>query len=134
MSRCVNITPKRKRICIGALRETIEVHSRSIKSPAFNTQENRQVYAPKITLKAAVETVTGIDIFDSVEVSGADGVPQTATVLFYTRYRDDITAEDRIKHDGLVYKIIKVENIDLNNRFLKIFTATTGDENKLAAL
>lgn len=127
MVKCVNISPKKRKICIGAMRCKVGLYARDITSPAFSSQENRQTYTLIDTISAAIETKNGIDIFDGVEKSGVDGIPTTATVIFYVRFRTDITAENFLQLDGQNYTILRVEQIDLRREFLKIFTSTRGD-------
>lgn len=78
-------------------------------------------------LPAAPQTINGIDIFDSVEASGNDGIPSVATILFFVRYRTDVTAENFLQHDGVNYQILRVEPLDLRKEYLKIFAAARGD-------
>ncbi len=116
------------------MRAQVKLYSRALTSPAFDSEENRQTYTLVETLPAAVQTVNGIDIFDDVEKSGPDGVPVTATILFFIRFRTDVTAENFLQHDGVNYQILRVESIDLRKEFMKIFAAARGDLNLQAAL
>lgn len=83
---------------------------------------------------AAVKTVSGIDIFDDIEAGSQDGVPSTATIFFFIRHRTDVTAENFIQYRGINYDILRVEPLDLNQRFLKIFAAPRGEAAFEAAL
>lgn len=127
MARCKNISPAKRKLCAGSLRSQVGLYTRALTSPAFDSQDNQQKYALVATLPAAVQTTNGIDIFDGVDKSGADGVPTTATVLFFVRYRADVTAENFLQYDGVNYQILRVENIDLRREWLKIFAAPRGD-------
>ena len=117
----------KRKLCTGSLRSQVELYLRTLTPPAFSSQDNRQVYTLIDTIPAAVQTINGIDIFDGVEKSGTDGIPATATVLFFVRFRMDITAENFLQHDGVNYQILRVEPIDLRGEFLKIFAASRGD-------
>ena len=134
MTRCKNISPPKRKLCVGALRSKVGLYSRSLAPPAYGDQANRQDYALVDTLPAAFQTINGIDIFDGVEKSGSDGIPATATILFFVRYRADVTAENFLQYDGENYQILRVENIDLRREWLKIFAASRGDVTLPAAL
>lgn len=105
----------------------VGLYTRDLTSPAFNSQDNRQTYTLVDTLPAAAQTINGIDIFDSVEKSGSDGIPSVATILFFVRYRADVTAENFLQYDGINYQILRVEPLDLRREYLKIFAASRGD-------
>ena len=121
------MSPSKRKLCAGSLRARVGLYTRTLTSPAFDSQDNRQEYTLVATLPAAVQTTNGIDIFDGVERSGVDGVPTTATVLFFVRYRTDVTAENFLQYDGVNYQILRVEGVDLRREWLKIFAAPRGD-------
>ena len=127
MAQCQDISPKSRKLCIGALKNKVGLYTRDLASPAFNSQDNQQEYALVANVYAAVKTVSGIDIFDDIEAGSQDGVPSTATIFFFIRHRTDVTAENFIQYRGINYDILRVEPIDLNQRFLKIFAAPRGD-------
>lgn len=127
MTKCKNISPPKRKVCVGSLRSMVGLYIRNIKSPAFNSQDNQQEYTLVETLPAAVQTINGIDIFDDVEKSGSDGIPAVATILFFVRYRTDVTAENFLQYDGVNYQILRVEPLDLRREYLKIFAASRGD-------
>lgn len=134
MGSCKNISPTKRKVCVGALRSQVGLYSRDLTSPAYDSQDNRQTYTLVETLPAATQTVNGIDIFDGVDKSGSDGIPTTATVLFFVRYRTDITAENFLQHDGVNFQILRVESLDLRREYLKIYAAPRGDLTLEAAL
>lgn len=133
VANCKNISPPKRKLCAGALRTNVGLYSRDLTHPAFGSQDNRQTYTLIDTLPAAPQTINGIDIFDSIEKSGSDGIPSVATILFFVRYRTDVTAENFLQHDGVNYQILRVEPLDLRKEYLKIFAAARGDLNLEAA-
>lgn len=133
MARCKNISPTKRKLCVGSLRHKIHVFDRDLAPPAFNSQSNRQVYTPRASVFAAFQTTNGIDVFDGIEVSGQDGIPQTATIFFFIRHRTDITAQNYIQFRNINYDILRVEPIDLGQEWLKIFAAPRGDVAKESA-
>ena len=134
MAQCQDISPKTRKLCIGALKNKVGLYTRDLASPAFNSQDNQQEYALVADVYAAVKTVSGIDIFDDINAGNADGVPSTATIFFFIRHRTDVTAENFIQYRGINYDILRVEPLDLNQRFLKIFAAPRGEAAFEAAL
>ena len=134
MARCKNISPPKRKLCIGALRHKVGIYVRDLTAPAFNSQDNRQTYVKFVDVYAAFQTITGIDIFDDIEKSGSDGIPASATILFWIRHRTDVTAENFIQFRGVNYDILRVERIDLGQEWLKIFAAPRGDATFEAAL
>lgn len=134
MAVCQNITPKEKKICLSALRKKVGLFRRSIVAPA-SSQSHTHDYAQFATPFASIETKgKGVDIFDGVEISGADGIPAVASHIIMIKHRSDVTAEDYVRFGGDNYTILKVENIDERNQYLRLFCALRGDENKAAAL
>lgn len=134
MAQCQDISPKTRKLCIGALKNKVGLYTRDLASPAFGSQDNQQEYALVANIYAAVKTVNGIDIFDDINAGNADGVPGTATIFFFVRHRTDVTAENFIQYRGINYDILRVEQIDLEQRFLKIFAAPRGEAAFEAAL
>ena len=127
MAQCQDISPKTRKLCIGALKNRVSIYTRDLASPAFGSQDNQQEYVLLANVYAATKTVSGIDIFDDIEAGSQDGVPSTATIFFFIRHRTDVTAENFIQFRGINYDILRVEPLDLNQRFLKIFAAPRGE-------
>ena len=134
MAVCQNITPKKKKLCLSAFRKKISLFRRSILAPA-SSQAHSHDYEPFANPFAAIETKgKGVDIFDGIETSGADGIPVVASHVVMIKYRDDLTAEDYVRFGGDNYDILKTENVDERNQYLRLFCALKGDEDKAAAL
>lgn len=127
MARCKIISPPKRKLCIGDLRDQVGLFVRSLEQPNFGKQFNQQVYTLIDTVAAAPQTTNGIDIFDGVNKAGSDGKPTTATIFFFIRFRSDITAENFLRYDGVNYGILRAENIDLRRQWMKLFCATRGD-------
>lgn len=134
MAVCQNITPKKKKICLSARRKKVSLFRRNILAPA-SSQSHSHKYEEFAKPFASIETKgKGVDIFDGIETSGADGIPVVASHIVIIRYRSDLTTEDYLRFGENNYDILKVENIDERNRDLRLFCALKGDENKAAAL
>lgn len=134
MARCQDITPTRKKLCVSAFRKKVGLFRRSILAPA-SSQSHSHDYEQFATPFAAIETKgKGVDIFDGIETSGADGIPVVASHIITLKYRSEVTAEDYVRFGGDNYTILKVENIDERNKYLRLFCALRGDQTKAAAL
>lgn len=134
MAVCQNITPKKKKLCLSAFRRKIGLFRRNILAPA-SSQSHSHDYEQFASPFASIETKgKGVDIFGGIETSGADGIPVVASHVVIIKYRSDLTAEDYVQFGGNNYDILKAENIDERNQYLRLFCALKGDENKAAAL
>lgn len=120
-------------ICAGDMRDKIELFKRDIASPLAESEENEQVYTSIAVVPAAIRTTNGIDIFDGIEKSGADGIPRVATVIFYIRSRPDLTAENFVLYKGTNFEVLGVDDFDLRREFMGLFSAPRGDFNLKAA-
>lgn len=121
-------------MCLSALRKKISLFRRNILAPA-SSQSHSHEYELFSSPFASIETkARGVDIFDGIETSGADGIPVVASHIVIIKYRSDVTAEDYVRFGGDNYDILKTENIDEINQYLRLFCALRGDENKAAAL
>jgi len=139
MAKCQNITPTRKKICLSALRKKIGLFRRDILPPTAgnlaSAQSHSHEYEEFATPFAAIETKgRGVDIFDGIETSGVDGIPVVASHIIMIKYRRDVTAETYVRFGENNYDILKVENIDERNQYLRLFCALRGDQDKAAAL
>ncbi len=134
MAVCQNITPKKKKLCLSARRKKISLFRRTILAPA-SSQAYSHDYESFANPFAAIETKgKGVDIFDAIETSGADGIPVVASHIVIIKYRSNVTAEDYVRFGGNNYDILKAENIDERSQYLRLFCALRGDENKAAVL
>lgn len=134
MAVCQNVTPTRKKLCLSAFRKKIDLFRRDILAPA-SSQAHTHEYESFANPFASIETKgKGVDIFDGIERSGADGIPVVASHIIMIKFRSDVTAENYVRFGGNNYDILKVENIDERNQYLRLFCALRGDENKAAAL
>lgn len=55
------------------------------------------------------------------EVIANDGINTTVARIFTFRYIKDITTRDRIWFEGMGYEIYGINNVDDENRFLKVW-------------
>lgn len=115
---------------LGAMRATVQILRRDLLAPAPGTAEPRHGYTPILTTRADVKSHGGVNQFAQVEV---DGKPVTHT--FFIRYTTiPFDARDRLRDvRGKLYRILKVDNVDLDNVVIKISASDQGLEDVAAA-
>ncbi len=113
---------------ISAKQTRIEVLTRTILSPAPGTAAPRHDYVVLFTVRAAVKTA-GSSEFAAVEIDGKR-VTHTFTIR-WTSIPFDI--RHRIRVEGRLYQILKVEDVDFNQTELRIRCAAMGSEDVEAA-
>lgn len=117
---CEPIKPKRYRVCIGDLSKKIEIETRDIQTPTTGVDFDEQFNSFK-TMYAMVETASkGEVIFDE------SNIEQTVTHNFYVRYMPNLTFQNWIKYNGVYFNIQEVENLNEENRFLRIKASIRG--------
>ena len=132
MPKCQDITPKRKKICIGALRITIDIKDRDLEGPVnFGDEAHAETFKIFKTVKAGIETKAG-NVFQTLDGVAQD--PRTVvTHVFLIRFTGGVSTEQFVEHDGINYKILRVINIDLRNRWLKLNCNERGIATKAGA-
>jgi Phage head-tail joining protein len=108
---------------------TIQVQQRElIQVPG--TAEPKHVYSTLFTTRADVKTKGGQSEFARVDING-----KTVTHTFGIRYTTiPFDTRHRLRDArGQLYQILKVEDVDMANRELRIYCASQGNENVEAA-
>ena len=121
--KCQNVQIKRRRICLGDLNRQVTLKTRAIDTPDTPTDyDYDQEFTTLATVWAAIQTMSGKDLFDGVNMIG------TATHIFYIKYRSDVTAETMIEYQSKNYRILRTEDLDQNNEFMALYCALRGDK------
>lgn len=132
MAKCVDITPTRKKICVGALRYRISINDRDAQGLTSTDTAHSETFTLFKTVKASVETKparTVLQTWDGVVID-----PDLITThVFMTRFLAGINTEQYITFKGNNYKILKAENIDEANLWLKLNANFRGDSTKAGA-
>lgn len=123
MALCKKIGRPDKSLCIGDLKKLIEIKYRSILPPAQDVDFGEE-FADSIITRASIETVSGVTVFDNTNVE------TVVTHKFYIRFHPTLTFEDWIRYNDTYYDIIRVENVNQENRFLVIFANLRGTVTK----
>ena len=113
---------------IGDMRDRIRIYVRNITSPIFDTASFTEQYTLLDTVWSVVYEITtqggGISFFVLVNRQNA-----RSTHVFGIRYRSDVDAENRLTHNGYIYKIDKVRDPEKRRRFLFLECTELGEEN-----
>jgi hypothetical protein len=96
---------------LGDMKHRIQIYDRTIVAPIDDTGNYSLDFTKKITVWASIKSVIGIVIFDSVNMD------KTVSHLMTIRYLPFITQEHWVLYDSRYYDIIKIENLNEQNRF-----------------
>lgn len=116
---CQTIRIKRRKFCIGDLRETITLEDRNTVGP--DDVDFRESFTDPIMVKAGVKTLMGVDVFDDSNRGG-----QSASHDFIIRFRAGITQEKWIRWQNERYDILVVEDYDGQRKWLRLRSAFRG--------
>ena len=119
--KCERINIKNRKVCYGDLNRKIVIETRSIKPPSDDDDfDYGQEFTESQTVWATVQTTSGKDIFDGANMIG------TATHLFFIKYISGLTSESMITWQNEKYRILRLENLDENNEFVKLYCNIRG--------
>tara|TARA_R110000803_G_scaffold59603_2_gene118392 strand:- start:354 stop:755 length:402 start_codon:yes stop_codon:yes gene_type:complete len=128
MSICNKIKFNNDRVCVGDLRFKISLYTRSIVAPNMLANQSTE-FTEDFTLLgnfwSAIKIVDGIKLFDNISLD-----KDSPTHLFYIRYKQGITQENWLNYNNYRYNILKVENMNERNKFLKLYCAVSGEGTK----
>lgn len=120
MSKCRKIKIAKRRLCIGDLNRRIELKNRDITAPIFNTVDFIETFTPNKCVWGGVETVSGKTHFDGVATD------ITITHNWYISFDETVTAETWIVYACRRFDILKVENFEERNEFMKLICVDRG--------
>ncbi len=132
MAKCQNITPTRKKICVGALRYRININNRALVGiKTENNATHSEVFTLFKTVKASIETRKN-QVFQTLDGVAID--PELiVTHIFMTRFTSGFSTEQFIEFKNLNYKILKVENVDEADLWIRLSANLRGDFTKAGA-
>ncbi len=131
MAKCLDITPKRKKVCVGALRYRINIYNRGIVTALAGSAVHSEAYTLFKVLKASIETK---GISPSQTLDGVTIDPDLiVTHVFIVRFLSTINTEQFIEFRGKNYGILKAENIDEAGMYLRLSANLRGAFNKAGA-
>lgn len=122
MSRCKKIRIPKRRYCAADLNKRIVIQDRNISTP--DDLDYGEDFDKLKTIWAGVKTLIGVEIFDQ------NNVPITASHDFIIHYRVGITAENWILFENNRYDILRVENFEERNEWLRLRSTLRGSDTK----
>lgn len=125
MPACEKIRRKSRKICIGDMRDMIQVQTRTIKSPVDGAFDFTEEFNDSLDIWALVETQSGVEVFDGANIKGV------VTHLFYIRFMEGFTFEKWITFKGQKFNIIDVQNLEERDEFYLLRCSLRGDEDLL---
>lgn len=114
---CGNIKRKADKICVGDLKRLIKIINRKIEPADISHTMDFDSFN---SVRARVDTRRGIDFFNGVNTENAP------THYFYVRYNVDVEMNYTIEFRDNYYLVVDVENLNEENRFLKISAVKNG--------
>lgn len=123
---CKQIPFNKPKVCIGDRRMAVILYDRTI-SRDINAIDIKETLTNPVTYYAAVKTVKGVAVFDSMNIE------RDVTHAFYIPYASGITQEKILEYAGNYYDILRVINIDEENRFLELQSMLSGATSREAA-
>lgn len=135
MSVCENVSPKKRRICIGDLNTPIKIQVRTLTPENINNVDYNENFTEVKEVWSAIETKRGFSSFNDIGTT-ATGKIINFTHQFYIRYSPSfvITSENWLEYKNEKYVINSVENLEEKNNFLKIYALKKGTKTKPANL
>ena len=102
------------------MRERISLEERSITAPVADSASFTEGYTQIVETWAKVETQFSGRDFDNVDLD------KDPTHKFTIRYRDTVTSETRIRYRDVLYRIMKIDNLEMRQEYLILFAAIDG--------
>ena len=116
MAKCKKIYRQKKRVCTGSLNKPIIIYDKKLNPTAE--------YGGKIDLINPIIAWSMVETIDGIPVVDGSNITFLGTHNFYIRYlagyTDTIDKEFLVRYNGTDYKILKIENLNEENSFLKI--------------
>jgi head-tail adaptor len=120
MAKCTKVQRSRKTICSGALRETIILKTRTQQAPKTNTASASIRFDCSRSIKAMVDTKTGVDTFDGTNTNSL------FTHEFTIRYLSDVDVQNSIEYNCKFFSVERIVNINEENRYLILICSERG--------
>lgn len=116
------------RICLSAFNKTVIIQLREIQTPGQNSVDYSINLSEQLTVRAMVETVRGVTIFDNTNTER--DISHKITLKFRTN--SVITAQNYAKIGSVLLDIVDVENVNEDNRYLVLRCALRGPNTQAA--
>lgn len=134
MAKCTKIPRQSKRVCIGSLKRQIDLLTRSITTPVGGNINFGESLVLLQRVWSMIQTTRGTVMFDDTNTE------KEITHKIFIRYIEGLTAETWVRLPSItaginnLLDIVRIENMEEDNRFMVLHCAIRGDETKAANL
>ena len=124
MPICKRIKRKSRKICIGDMREQVEINISTITAPVDGSVDFDEVFQKIETVFALIETKTGVEIFNGTNLIGV------ATHFIYIRFIPNFDFTNWIRFKNQLFDILDVQNLEERDEFYLLRCSLRGDDKK----
>lgn len=132
MSRSIPTQKRRRRVCIGDLRDRVVLHDRAIVEPEFGVADFTEKFTAKEEVWARVESVQGKTFFDGVNSTGAASGDIALTHEITVRFDPTVGAETWVEFKGNRFDVVNAENLEERDEFLLLRCVERGAKSQAA--
>jgi len=119
---CKKTKPKKLKICRSAFNKTVVIQDRAIQNPGQNSVDYSMKLTDTLTVRAMVETVSGVTQFDGTNTER--DITHRITVDY--KANAVISAENYARIGQTELDIVTVENVNEDNKYLRLRCALRG--------
>ncbi len=117
---------KKAQVCIGDLRHRVTLFDRDLTEPQFGKTDFDESFTNPVNVHAAVKTLAGKVFFD-----GVGDVALTHEIVI--RFRKGVTSEKWVTFESRRLKVVDVEDIDEDHKYLRLRCTERGADTVEAA-
>lgn len=128
MAKCKNILKARKMLCVSGLKTSLTIYDRHQVAPGLDGAHSEEYVNPRPVMAQVETRGKGIELFSQVTQDYA-----TISHVVTIRFIRNITSENWVQFHGLNFDIFKVENIDEESRYLRLYCMAAGSVSKAGA-
>ena len=122
--KCQSIKKNINKICIGDFNHRIKIQTTSIIANNAPNSLSTVAFTTIAEVWAMIKTNTAREFIDGVNIENG------LNTDFYIRYTSSISLSQQlwIEYDGNLYKITNVDNIDKDNKIIRLRAIEKGDK------
>jgi len=126
MTQCKQIQSVHRKVCVGDMRDEIQIQNRSI-TATVSSPDFSETFVNTITVFALIKTVKGETIFDGTDTE------VDVTHHFYLRFIDGITSETWILFNNTRFTILNAEDLDERDEYWLLQCSDRGTDANAAS-
>ena len=122
--KCQSIKKNINKICIGDLNHRIKIQTTSITPNNAPNSLSTVAFTTVAEVWAMIKTNTAREFIDGVNIENG------LNTDFYIRYTSSISLSQQlwVEYDGNLYKITNLDNIDKDNKIIRLRAIEKGDK------